>query len=229
MNGGAGQRLALTARDIELLAYLAMHGGAPLDHVAAKFFAKNPFSGAVNKNPLAACERRVAALAADGYLMRRRINDGKVPRTLVVPQARALAVVGARRKRIPNRKVGHHACALDAVALLERSVAKRGGRVLDVSMEQAVRSQAQSGRMVRRGDSFPCFPDAVCTIEVPDGAGMRTLRVAVEYATSKYCDKDIVEKHESFQQYDRVFWFCDRPRTRERVMNLTGAPCSILS
>src|SRR5688500_13663584 len=105
------QRLALTARDIEVLAYVAMHGAAALDHLAAKFFAKNPFSGAVNKNPLAACERRVAALAADGYLMRRRINDGRAPRTLVTAQAKALAVVGARRKKIPNRMVGHQACA----------------------------------------------------------------------------------------------------------------------
>lgn len=222
--------LLLTPRDIKLLEELCAHRAVPLEHLAARFFARNPFTGEVNAQPEKACERRIASLSAAGFVMKFHGEDGRRARVLVGAGPRARSVLGSKaRGRVPVTKLAHHARTLDALLVVEESVRRRGGRVLDSRIEQQVRSDVQRGRFLVAGDSFSPFPDAVCTAELPGRDGRsRRVRIAVEYATSKYTDADILQKHEGFVEYDEVVWFADRPRTSERVRRITGASCSIV-
>lgn len=223
--------IVLTARDMDLLAFLALHRECTIEQLAARFFAKNPYSGAVNKSPDKPCARRVAELQRHGYLETARVAEGRKRRVVVRVAAKAEAPLderAARRSVNPKERV-HHMKTLDAVQRIEESVRRRGGVVVEFRVEAAIRAEAQRGRRTRRGDSFDAFPDAVCTVAFPTPNGERRERVAVEYVTSKYCDADIRAKHESFAgEYDQALWFADRPRTAARVRRVTGGTCSLL-
>ena len=224
--------IVLTARDMDLLAFLALHRECTIEQLATRFFARNPYSAAPNRNPEKQCARRVAVLQRHGYLETSRIADGRRRRVVVRVAAKSDAPLderAARRTVNPKERV-HHVKTLDAVQRIEESVRCRGGRVVEFRVEAAIRVEAQRGRRTRRGDSFDAFPDAVCTLAFPTPHGERRERVAVEYVTSKYCDADIRAKHDSFAaEYDRTLWFADRPRTAARVKRLTGDTCSLLS
>ena len=58
----------LTARDTDLLRFLAEPGVAPLEILARRFFAKNPHTGKANKRPIDAAAVRLRRLAREGYV-----------------------------------------------------------------------------------------------------------------------------------------------------------------
>ena len=224
--------LALTERDMEVLAFLDAHYAVALPHLAALFFHTNPFSGAKNANPLKACERRITALREHGYIALDRVRDrGRVD--LVARPARAAnAPLGraASRRRVAVVERVHHLRTLDAVEAMKLVVAQRRGRIVSFRLEAALRAEKHRGRRTRRGDWFESFPDAVCTIAVPGPNGERVFDIAVEYVTSKYTDADIRAKSESFRRaYAESFWFADRSRTAARVARIVGGKCSTLS
>ena len=224
--------LILTKRDMDLMGLLEQHRTLPVETVAETLFQTNPFTGVANKNPLKACERRLSALRAHGYIELDRVRHNGRVEVLVRAASRADAPLGVAisRRRVPVTNAVHHVRTLEAVDVLKRSVAASGGRVTRFSLEPALRAAEQRGRRTCRGDSFEAFPDAVCTVAVGDGGGERVYDVAVEYVTSKYTDADIREKWMSFRRvYRDSFWFADRPRTAQRVMRITGGTCSILS
>ncbi|MBI1948562.1 MAG: hypothetical protein HYS27_22940 [Deltaproteobacteria bacterium] len=222
----------LTERDMELLSFLEKHRSFPLPLLAERFFAKNPFTRTRNTNPLKACERRMTALRAHGYIELDRVRIAGKPHVMarVATKADNPLGVDASRRSIGTRSRVHHIRTIDAVHELERSVKARGGRVVSFTLEPQLRAREQRGRKTRRGDDFEPFPDAVCTVSLPDAGGEQRFDIAVEYVTSKYTSADIREKHESFRRlYKHAFWFADRDRTASRVRHITGGTCSILS
>jgi hypothetical protein len=232
--------VSITERDYALLDELCAFRAVPVEQLAVRFFSKNPFTGALNTNPHKACERRLAALSAAGFVMNFYADDGLKSRVLVGLGPKAHELLGARARRaVPIRKLAHHTRTMDALKIVEESVRARGGRVLSSRIEQQVRSDQQRGRFLVAGDTFDPFPDAVCTAVLPaaeagEHGEPRRVEIAVEYATSKYTDEDIRGKHEGFTShgdggYDEVLWFADRLSTRERVKRVTGGPCSIMS
>lgn len=225
--------IVLTDRDMELLAFLEAHRAAPISLLADRFFATNPFTGARNTNPLKACERRLSTLRAHGYVELERVRVAGRSRATARPASKADAPLGsdASRRSVPRRARVHHLKTLDAVAVLDRTLRARGGRVVSFILEPQLRSDEQRGTKTRRGHDFAPFPDAVCTVAVPRGAsGEERYDVAVEYATSKYTSADIREKHDGFARlYKQAFWFADRTRTSWRVRHITGGACTVLS
>lgn len=217
----------LTARDIDVLEHITARRGVPIEHVAARFFAADPFTGKQNRNPTRACEQRVRALVRAGYLALVRQHDGRQRRQLVVLASgvNGMTCERASKRRVHARNGTHHVRTQDALAKIERGVKRLGGRVLSVRLDADVRGDEQRGRLTTRGDVYPAFPDAVCRVALP---GLGVGEVAVEYVTSKYTDADIVKKHESFDRYHAVIWVADRPRTAARVRALTGMPCAVL-
>ena len=223
--------LVLTDRDMEMFDLLALHRECLLEDIAL-LWAKNPYTGTTNRTPAKQCARRLAELRAHGYIELARIKDGRRTRTVVYLARRADQPLDERasRRTIGTKERVHHLRSLDALRLVEKRVAARGGRVKSFKVEALLRSEAQHGRRTRRGDFFASFPDALCIAVVPFHGGEREIKIAVEYVTSKYTSADIGEKHRSFKtEYDEAVWFADKRRTAERVTAITGGPCSILS
>lgn len=219
--------LVLTARDVDVLRFLAAHKAAPLDVLAEKFFARHPVTGRVNADAGHAAERRIAALARAGYVQSRtaRLATQGVTKTVAVTASGARAL-GARAPRsIPVKGGDHHAATLRALERARAPLAAEGLRLIDYKLEFALRASVQRGRSTRRGEVFDAFPDAVLIAE--DGHGQRH-EIALEYVTSKYTDAMIAEKATGFQRFERTLWVSDTTTTSARVQRLTGAPCSCL-
>ncbi|MCC7075078.1 MAG: hypothetical protein IT383_27445 [Deltaproteobacteria bacterium] len=224
--------LVLTERDARLLAFLAAHRECPLDVLAERFFATNPYTGAANRNPGKLCARRLALLRRHAFVDTLPLRELAGARKLVVLAGRADQVLGegASRRRVPASTRTHHARTLDAIRLLERDLARRGARLVDFRVEAELRRAAMRRRRTRRGDAFNAFPDAECTVRHPEASRTALRRVAVEYVTAKYSDDDIRAKHEGFSVvYAETLWFADNARTARRVARLVGAPCAVLS
>ena len=223
--------LSPTERDLELLRFLEQNRWVSLEILAERFFATNPFTGAVNAKPLKACERRLSTLRAHGYIELDRLRVGKRTHATARVASKAdtaLGVDGSRRS-VPRRARVHHLMTLEAIGALERSLRMRGGRVVSFALEPKLRADEQRGTKTRRGHDFAPFPDAVCTIAVKNGGAEERYDVAVEYATSKYTSRDIQEKHDSFaRRYRQAFWFADRDRTSQRIRQITGGTCTVL-
>lgn len=218
----------LTPRDMQVLSFLEEHRAIPLPLLAERFFSQNPFTGTTNKSPLKACERRLTALRAHGYIEIDRVRVAGEMRIVARVAAKADEPLGveASRRTLGARSRTHHLRTIEAVGVLDRSLQARGGRVVSFTLEPQLRAREQSGRKTRRGDDFAPFPDAVCSIAV----GGERFDVAVEYVTSKYTSADIREKHDSFRRaYRTSFWFADGTGTASRVRRITGGTCSVLS
>lgn len=231
-NHSGGRALALTSRDLALLAFIAANRAVPSDLLAARFFASNPQTGQANSKPVRACERRLQLLASDGYVWLTSFHDGDDHRDVAMLGPASCGITGKRpgRVRIPPRKRAHHVRTLDALAQIERSIQKNGGRVVRTRLENDLLVEQLGGRWTQRGDAFDACPDAACTIEIGEGDQRRTFEVAIEYVTSKYASEDIIAKRDSFAgDYDHVFWCADRPRTAARVRKLTGERCTVLT
>src|SRR5581483_7344964 len=167
--------LVLTNRDMEVLAMLEEHCAVPVRTIAERLFRTNPFTGAPNKSPLQACERRLSSLRAHGYLELERVRDRGRVDLVARPARSADAALGTRasRKRIAVIERVHHVRTLDAVDAVDREMKKRGGRIVRFTLEAGLRAAEQRGRRTRRGDTFEAFPDAVCTIALPTKDGER--------------------------------------------------------
>lgn len=218
----------LTERDMQVLSFLEEHRAIPVPLLAERFFTTNPFTGATNRSPLKACERRLTALRAHGYIELDSVRIGRESRVVarVASQADEPLGVAASRRTLGARSRAHHMRTLDAVDALDRSLKARGGGVVSFTLEPQLRAREQRGRKTRRGDDFAPFPDAVCCVTIDD----ERFDVAVEYVTSKYTSADIREKLESFRhQYRSAFWFADTSVTASRVRRITGGTCSPLS
>jgi hypothetical protein len=218
--------VALTERDHELLAYCAKHKAAPLSVLAMRFFAIHPKTGQPNKDPLHACRRRIAELATEGYL-RPTINRG--PHSLAIVTPRAADALGVTRPgSLPSNGRVHHIVTLEIIEELRQRYAAQGVTLKDVRLEFQLRAEEQAGKQTRRGEGFESFPDAVIVLERrSDDGTLYEDEVALEYVTSKYSDRDILEKRESFARFDNVIWVSDRASTATRVSLLTGRPSSV--
>lgn len=127
------------------------------------------------------------------------------------------------------RAWAHHAATLAYVEQV-RSELGPNEAIMETLLEPQLRARVQAGRGTRLGQTYESFPDAVLLIHemTPDGVTHQH-RVAVEYVTSKYTSKDIVDKSDSFtSSYDRVLWVADNPRTQARVERLVGGSCACL-
>lgn len=227
----ASPSLTLTARDLELLAFIADHRAVPLEHLAARFFAADPITRKKNRDPMHACLRRIKTLAKARCLWLQTEHDGVRRRRVARPGPSANDALGscADRRRIAPSKRAHHLRTLDIIAKAEAAAARQCGRIVRTRLEGDLRREQQAGRFARAGDRFDMLPDAVCTFERTVGERLQRLEVAIEYVTRKYSSADILKKHEAFSAYDRVLWYADRPATAARVKRLTGAPCGWLS
>ena len=128
------------------------------------------------------------------------------------------------------RAWAHHAATL---AYVERVRAELGPNeeIMETLLEPHLRARVQAGRGTRLGQSYDSFPDAALLIRERTTNGVtQSRRVAVEYVTSKYTSKDIIEKNASFSaSYDQVLWVADNPRTQARVERLVGGSCACLT
>src|SRR5438552_4605734 len=61
--------LSLTERDLQILEELCTLRVVPFSRLV-RHFRQHPFTGAPNRSPEKACERRLAALAAAGFVLR---------------------------------------------------------------------------------------------------------------------------------------------------------------
>jgi hypothetical protein len=224
--------ISLTQRDLAIIRFIAVRRSALLEHIAAYYFAQDPFDEEWNLDPMKACCRRLGALSRAGYVRLGNDYDGRQRRRVVTLGAAAVAIAGDRcdRRRVPARNRAHHIWTQEAIRRLEGELSSRGARIAGVSFDQDVRANELTGKMTKRGDKFPVIPDAVCRVEVRGNDGVTRLRnVAVEYVTSKYTDADTREKRESFRRFDGAHWFADNATTAARVQRLTGASCSVLT
>lgn len=215
----------LSKRDDRILEFLLDHKAAPLDVLERLFFEKNPQTGKANRNPAAACARRLAELAVEGYVELESCRErGNEIRTRVArPTPRASKLFNRPPvKRVHGRSRDHHYASLRAVIRLQERLQARGYGVENLHLEHALRAQVQGGAIGRPGQTFASFPDAALTAVSADG---ERFEIAVEYVTSKYCDADIVSKARGFAcGYQRIEWVADTHATAERITRLTGQP-----
>jgi hypothetical protein len=220
--------VALTHRDHDLLTFAALHKAAPLHVLARRFFAVNPTTGKVNTDPEHACRRRLSELQKLGFI-RPVVSRGKD--TLVTVTARAADALGLPRPgSVATRGRAHHIATMQFLQDLSERYARDGVALVNIKMDFQLRAEVQQGKQTRVGDEFETFPDATFELErtTSDGTTYRE-HVAIEYVTSKYSDKDIISKAESFERFDNVVWFSDTKRTASRVAALTGRPSEVLS
>jgi hypothetical protein len=238
--------IALTDRDLELLGYVGMSKQAPLELLAARFFryalqlgsdAESTITSDVPtqrplKAPARACEKRLRYLEKAGYVTTKivRAYDGTSKTRAVTLTDRAALLLDVPRPRsVPARGRHHHMATLHAIERLRGECEKRGARIVNVHIESQQRRILQKGRQTQPGQEYECFADALLYIEQPNPIGepSRTT-VALEYVTSKYSDKDIIEKADSFRRFDAMIFVADTKKTAARVTRLTGEPCSCL-
>lgn len=226
----------LTQRDLALLRFVSAQRMVTVNHIAVAFFGTNPIDGSANTRPERACLRRLRYLQVHGCVWLDFRSDGVSRRQMVTAGPNAERVLGANTTaenprpalhRIPPRRRAHHVKTLDAVALLDAHLARFGARIVSVKHDAELRAEEQKGRRLQRGEKLRPLPDAVCVVESRDGKRRHT--IVIEYVTSKYCDADIREKHESFARFPHVLWCADRASTAARVTRLTGKRCEVLS
>lgn len=217
---------SLTSRDLDVLEFLIEHKAAPLDVLAEQFFHRNPQTGKVNSNPMAACTRRLTHLSKEGYIDlesgRERGNEERTriarPTAKTMKECRGTGTV----YRVHGRARDHHLASLRAVLALQTRLQARGYKVEDVMLDHAIRAKAQKGATPQLGDTFESFPDGALVAVSANGDRSA---IAVEYVTSKYSDNDIISKARSFERsYDRVEWVADTVATAKRITRLTGHP-----
>jgi hypothetical protein len=174
------------------------------------------------------CHRRLRALADAGYVALKSIRGQKAghrTQSITLTRQAADALGTARPALLHPKGRDHHMATLRCVEQLRAQLAKRGGAIVSVALEHALRSAQQRGRGTARGETFASFPDAVVVVREVGGSERR---VALEYVTGKYTNQMIAEKANDFAAYDSTVWVADRASTSRRVEGLTGEPCSWL-
>jgi hypothetical protein len=223
--------LALTDRDIELLLFISSYKLIPLEILAARFFSISFATGARTKDPKRACEKRVLELAQAGYLHTKIVKgrSGTATREVRLTASSAQAVDVPRPRPLPVRGRVHHMQTLRAIEELRTELERDGARTRDVALEFQQRRRIQAGRATKKGEEYDNFADAIITVERTSPEGhVKLEELALEYVTSKYTDRDIIDKAESFRRFDRTVFVADSPRTAARVRRLTGEPCRVL-
>lgn len=219
--------MQLTDRDRQLLAFLVQHKAAPMDVIARRFFAYNPFDGTVNSNPERAARTRLKSLAKAGmvsYRKRRLSTQGEM--YIVQPlSAGAHAIAAQLPTTVPSRNLDHHAATHKAVLKVREEFESRGYVILKELQDMQVRSDALGGRITKKGDAYSAFADGVLHVRDPSG---QERTIAIEYVTSKYTNQMIVDKFNQFKNYDSVYWFSDKVSTTTRVNHLTDGGCVLL-
>ena len=218
--------LAMTPRLLSMMRYVDDCGEVPLHVFMMRFWPDEHPEVAEHK-----AKRCIKKYVGQGLLLR---SLPKGQSTTVRLSHRAKQLVGDRGgagivATGHPRARAHHAATL---AYVERVRAELGNHqeIAEVLLEPQLRARLQKGRGTRRGQVYESFPDALLTLNemMPDGT-MTTRQIAVEYVTSKYTSKDILEKSASFySNYQSVLWVADNPRTQARVARLVGESCACL-
>ncbi len=211
--------IPITARDAEVMHFLKTTTAAPVDVLAARFFAKNPQNGAVNSNPVRAAQRRLDELARAGYLHASSVppstskeNGGRV---YALGSAGA-AAVGVPLKGITPKRIHHHLQTLRTVEIIRKELEREGKRIAGLELERGEMSSRErnSGRHV---------PDAIVTVD--DGS-----TIAVEYVSTDYTDEMVRTKGAYFsERYGQVRWSANSLATRARVLRVTREPCDVIN
>lgn len=229
MNLAIPTPVALTDRDLELLIFIASFKVVAQDILAARFFAISRTTGEPTLNPGRACEKRVLELSRAGYVHTKVVkgaSPGAITREVRLTPYAAQVVNVPRPSALPARGRVHHMQTLRAVEELRVELAARGWRIRAVALEFQQRRLVQAGRATKKGEQYDNFADALLTLvrTAADGS-LETKEVALEYVTSKYTDRDIIDKAESFRRFDESIFVADSPRTAARVTRLTAEPC----
>jgi hypothetical protein len=215
----------LSARTLQMLRYLGDSGEVPLHVLIAAFWPD-----ATPERARPAAEAWVRSQVLSGHVAKSVPRGDATTFRLTPSTARILeARVSATSVGHPRNRA-HHAATLQFIEQVRAGLPKNQ-RIVEVLLEPEVRARVQAGRGTVRGQTYDAFPDALLVIEetVPNGTVSRR-RVAVEYVTSKYTTKDIVDKARSFAEgYDRTLWVADRARTGQRVTALVGEACPCLT
>lgn len=217
--------MIVSARGLRMLRYLADAGEVPLHVLLAAFWPEDEPRAAETKARAWVTEQQRAGLVSRSVprgldtTVRLTPKAGRVFEQRVAPGA-----VGHPRAR------GHHAATLRFVEEVKARLPPNQV-VVEVVLEPELRARVQAGQGSKKGQTYDSFPDAMVVIQetMPDGT-VSQRRVAVEYVTSKYTSKDILDKADSFgSAYDDVLWCADKARTKERVELLVGGSCACLT
>ncbi len=225
------KKVSISARDAELLAFLAEVGQAPIDVVATRFFAIDPRTGKPNSSPRHAAERRVKALRDAGYVHRAMMapSSRKEPAgPVVMLDKAAVSLLGVRPKAVHAKHRHHHFQTLRLVEDVRKSLLAEGHKVVRVVLEDELRAEILSrrqkaklsramkaGQQVNLNDARFAMPDAVVVIDV---AGEEQM-VAVEYLSATYRDDDLRAKMDllSSSRWHSSVVMADNSRTAARA------------
>lgn len=209
----------LTERDVAVVFFLGSVNVAPVDVLAARFFATNPQTGKKNANPERAAIRRLDELARAGYLHAASIapSSSKEPGGRVyMLGAPGAAAVGVRLTGVTPKRMHHHIQTLRTVDLLRQELEKNGRSIAKLELERG--EMASHERNLGRH-----VPDAIVTVD--DGS-----TVAVEYVSTDYSDKLIAEKSAYFvERYSQVRWSANSVSTQTRVVRMTRQACEVIA
>lgn len=210
--------IPLTERDVAVVFFLSAVNAAPVDVLAARFFATNPQSGKRNTNPERAAVRRLDELARAGYLHAASIapSSSKEPGGRVyMLGATGAAAVGVRLTGVTPKRMHHHIQTLRTVEQLRQELEAGGRSIAKLELERG--EMASHERNLGRH-----VPDAIVTVD--DGS-----TVAVEYVSTDYSDKMIAEKGTYFvERYSQVRWSANSVATQTRVKRVMNQGCSII-
>lgn len=225
------ENVSISARDAELLAYLAEVGQAPIDVVASRFFACDPRTGKPNRSPRHAAERRIKALKGAGYIHRAMMasssrNEPAGP--IIMLDKAGASLLGVRPKAVHARHRHHHFQTLRLVEDVRRDLLASGQKIVRVVLEDELRAEILSrrqkaklsramkaGGQVNFNDATFAMPDAVVVIDV----GGEEELVAVEYLSATYRDEDLRAKKEllSSSEWRSCVVMADNSRTATRA------------
>lgn len=211
--------IPLTARDAEVIHWLKVTTAAPVDVLAARFFARNPQNGAINSNPVRAATRRLDELARAGYLHASSVppsTSREIGGRVYALGSAGASMVGVALKGITPKRMHHHLQTLRTVEVVRQELLREGKRIVGLELERGEMSSRErnSGRHV---------PDAI--VAVDDGS-----TIAVEYVSTDYTDEMIRSKGAYFsERYSQVRWSANSTTTRARVLRVTREPCDVIN
>lgn len=219
--------------DLALVQLVARAGLILGDQVTNRAFRQDP-EAFIRRPP----EARLKRLAVQGYLETRPVafavsdsslgNEGEsIHRVGKVAFAKAYLVTQKASAELNlalpatprDPLVTHHLKTLEVLAQLETAHRAKGDTIVEFKMEaQLIREQFKGRVFGGPGQQIlPKFPDAVLTVQHPDGS-IETINV--EYVSSKYTDRMIREKTAAFR--GPVVWAASNPETAARVEAITG-------
>lgn len=212
-------RIPLTERDTAVIFFISSVTVAPVDVLAARFFATNPQTGKVNTKPEQAARSRLDKLVEAGWLHAGSIppSSSKEPGGWVYVLGKESAVAtNVRLSGVAGKRMHHHLQTLRTIDRLRQELEKSGRSIAKVELERG--EMASHERNLGRH-----VPDAIVTVD--DGS-----IVAIEYVSTDYSDKRIAEKSAYFaERYDQVRWSANSRATQTRVVRMTSQACDVIA